>query len=370
MADTITHLLSISAVPTQYNQTRKEEYTIMKLYNKEVTAIVTALSQISHGLIPPKDKKDEKGENNVLRFRKMPMLLKDSNGALTPTDVYTISGNAMRGLGRRLMFHHTFEDVLEFDFDKILEGYNDIQKRYVVNLFENGGSTPKDSSAAGGVPANVYLEVLAKNPFLDLFGGVYITHHFNSSMNVGGLVLRTKETQRFYVEECQMFHDDAKDLPSITTVKVMTERYAKHRSNMDASAYPEDKTASKEDQENLKSRSIYGAEVLPVGTSFYWKSTLHNTTNEGTLLAFEAFLALISRHGFIGGMSGKGYGHVSIQFDNLDTDKAIKAYDDYLLAHKEDIAKSVRMIADDFKYSLNTSKDDGKKTKKGKQNAD
>lgn len=342
----------------------------MQLYNKKVTAIVTALSQISHGVIPPKDKKDEKGENNVLRFRKMPMLLKNANGNLVPTDVYTVSGNAMRGLGRRHMFHHTFEDVLNLDFDKILDGYDAFSKRYVVNLFENGGSTPKDSKAAGGVPAETYLDILAKNPFLDLLGGVYITHHFNSCMSVGNLVLRTKETQRFYVEDSKLFHDEATGLPSIGEIEAKTERYTKTRSNIDASAYPEDKSASKAEQDNLKSRAIYGAEVLPVGTSFYWEATLRNTTNEGTALAFDAFLALIARYGFIGGMSGKGYGHVSIQFDGLDVDDAIQKYDDYLIAHKDDITKSIRMIADDFKYNLSKGDKAEKKSKKVEKNAE
>ena len=335
----------------------------MQIFTKENKAIVTALSPISHGRIRAKDEKDANGEDNVLRFRTMPFLYKDDSGNVNETDLYCVSGNAMRGLGRRLMFHHTI-DLLDLDLEKILPNFSAIERRYVANLFENGGSTPKGSHATVGVPAKTYDEILAKLPMLDLLGGVYITHHFNSSCAIGNLILRTKETQALLTKH-NVF-EDTDSVPSLLDVHTDTVRHTKMRSAHDASEYP-DNMADEATKKNLKSAAIFGADVLPAGTTFYWQTSLKSTPNEGTLIAYDAFLALIAKFGSIGGMSAKGYGMVNYAFgDAFDVKAAIKKYDEYTLAHKDDIIEGLQLLANDFKYVLNTEKEPKKSTKKGK----
>lgn len=335
----------------------------MKIYAEDTKAIVTALSPITHGRIRAKDEKDANGEDNVLRFRTMPFLYEDETGSMNEANLYCVSGNAMRGLGRRLMFHHTL-DLLELNFEEILPQYSDIERRYIVNLFENGGSTPKGSHATVGIPAKVYDEILERLPMLDLLGGVYITHHFNSSCSVGNLILRTKETQKLFTEH-KMF-EDTETVPSLLDVHVDTVRHTKMRSVQDASAYP-DKLADETTKKNLKSAAIFGMDVLPAGATFYWRTALKGTPNEGTLIAYHAFLALIARYGSIGSMAAKGYGMVNYTFtDSFDVKDAIKEYDAYNLAHKDDIIEGIQTLAKDFKYVLKTEKDEktAKKTRK------
>ena len=60
---------------------------------KEVKAIVTALSPISHGQIRAKDDGDT--EKNILRFRTLPFIL-EQNGLPITKDLYTVSGNSLR----------------------------------------------------------------------------------------------------------------------------------------------------------------------------------------------------------------------------------------------------------------------------------
>ena len=52
--------------------------------------------------------------------------------------------------------------------------------------------------------------------------------------------------------------------------------------------------------------------------------------------------------------------------DAFDVKAAIKKYDEYTLAHQDDVIEGLQMLANDFKYVLNTEKEPKKSTKKGK----
>ena len=328
---------------------------------KEVKAIVTALSPISHGQIRAKDDGDT--EKNILRFRTLPFIL-EQNGLPVTKDVYTVSGNSLRGIGRSLLFRHTYEDVLDLDFTKILPDFTPIARRYLVATLQNGGVQPKGSSTSGAVPAGMYEEVLDGLPTLDLLGGVYICHHFNGAAKIGNLTLRAKETEQLFVKH-KIFDKSDTSLPSITSIVVKDSRHTRTQNSQDASEFPV-LADDKENTEDFKSKAIFGTEVLPAGTQFYWRN-LVVTKRPGTILAFQAMLALIARNGCIGGMGAKGYGRVAIQFDGLDIEPAIKAYDDYCLDHKKEAIAAIEKLAADFKYQLKGDAKKAKSTRKAKE---
>lgn len=328
----------------------------------EIKAIVTALSPISHGQIRAKNDSDT--EKNILRFRTLPFIL-EKNGVPVAKDLYAVSGNSMRGIGRSLLFRHTYEDVLDLDFAKILPDFTPIARRYLVSTLQNGGVQPQGSSSSGAVPSGLYEEVLDGLPTLDLLGGVYICHHFNGAAKIGNLTIRAKETEQLFAEKHGIFEKSDTPLPAIDTIVVKDSRHTRTQDSQDASEFPV-LASDKENTEDFKSKAIFGTEVLPAGTQFYWRN-LVETKREGTLLAFRAMLALTARSGCIGGMSAKGYGRVDIQFtDGLDIPTAIKEYDDYCLAHKAEAIAAIEKLANDFKYQLKGDKKE-KATRKAKE---
>lgn len=328
---------------------------------KEYTALVTALSPITHNEILAKDAKpgtDKKGKaKDYPEFRQFPFVVRE-NGKYTVKDIYCVSGNSLRGIGRQQLFRHTIEDVLDIDFDELLEGVLDkTRRRLLLATLECGGVSPKGSSAKGSLASGVYDKVLSQLPFLDLLGAVYVSHHFDGSCSIGNLVLRTKETEAFFCEHNFIPGTLTSITPLLSVNDIVTSecRFTKTQNNKDASENP-----TSGDVEAEKIKMIYGTTVLPAGTQFFWNSYC-TSKNEGTLLAFDAMLALIAKRGGIGGMSNKGFGRASFNILNLDIYAAIKKYDDYILTHKDDIIEGIKLLAEEFNYTLADSSDKPKK---------
>ena len=341
----------------------------MEKYSKVIRGIVTAKSPISHGRIPAEGEK----KSNLLEFHTSPFLYEE-DGVIHEIDLPTISGNAMRGLGRRLMFHHSFEDVLGINFDEVLSSYTEKERRYIVNLFENGGSNPKGAHPSGSVRGEVYDEVLADIPMLDLLGGSYVAHHFDGAAIIGHLIPRTKETQELLGSDAVVTDDP---LISVTDLHVKVFRHTKMRSNRDSSMYTLDSVETQEEKAEIKNSAIYGAEFLPYGTKFFWRCALCDTPNKGTLLAFNAFVALIVKHGHVGGMMKKEYGRVEYDLEDFNADASIAEFDDYLRKHRDDVIRGIKLLADNFKYTLESDRKKEeeaakaeKGTKKGKGGKD
>lgn len=333
----------------------------MEKYSKVIRGIVTAKTSISHGRIPAEEEK----KSNLLEFHTSPLLYEE-DGAIHEIDLPTISGNAMRGLGRRLLFHHSFEDVLGINFDEILSGYTEKERRYVVNLFENGGSNPKGSHPSGSVRGGVYDEVLADIPMLDLLGGSYVAHHFDGAAIIGHLIPRTKETQELLGSDAIVTDEP---LMSVKDLHVEVNRNTKMRSNRDYSMYTLDSVETEEEKAEIKNSAIYGAEFLPAGTKFFWRCALCDTPNKGTLLAFNAIIALIVKHGHVGGMMKKEHGRVEYSLEDFDADASIAEFDDYLRKHRDDVIRGIKLLAGNFKYSLKSDRDKKEAAEKAKKSA-
>lgn len=331
----------------------------------EIKGIVTALSPVCHSEILPQCEEKSAG-SDYLMFRRYPFILKDADGQPTPQDVYTVSGNSMRGIGRQLLYQHTFEDVLDIDFAKILPDVKPIDRHYLVSLFAVGGVTPKNSKQVGFVSTDTYDKVLECLPTLDLLGGVLITHHFNSSASIGNLFLRTKETEQLFAIDHHIFQPATETLPSLVEIVSQDVRHTRTESAKAASTKPP--VEETKDAESLKTKMIYGANVLPAGSSFYWRSFCH-TQREGTALAFNAMIALLTKHGSIGGQGGKGYGRVTYAIPSFDANEAVKAYDKYLLEHKDEFLGGIRLLASEFRYTIKEKKDEGEDKNKEKKTA-
>lgn len=337
--------------------------------NFEVKGIVTTLSPISHSTIPPYGSELKKGRQWT-NFRSMPFVLQNEEGKEAPASVYTVSGNSIRGIMRTLLYRHTFQDVLDIDFDELLGADSELKmstqkRRFLVATLASGGVTPKGTKLEAAAPAGEYERILRDIPMLDLFGGVYLAHHFDGCASIGNMTLRCKETKTLFGD---MFHDDNENLPDISSISTTDIRFTRTQSNQDASENPD----MDDSEENNKAKAIFGTNVLPAGTTFYWRNYC-NTANEGTKLAFYAAIALLQKYASVGGMSGKGLGRVSYDLEP-DLKDAIKDYDEYILEHKDECIEAIKSMAKHFLSSVKTKAEAeeeaaAKKTKKGKKAA-
>lgn len=330
-----------------------------KYANYEVKGIVTALSPISHSTIPPYGSELKKGRQWT-NFRTMPFVLENEAGEENQMHVYTVSGNSVRGIMRALLYRHTFQDVLDIDFDELMGEDSEFKmtqakRRFFVSTLATGGVTPKGSKLEAAAPAGEYDKILRGIPLLDLFGGVYLVHHFDGCASIGNMTMRCKETQKLMGE---VFKDKANNLPALNDVATNDIRFTRTQSNKDASENPD----LDDSDENNKSKAIYGTNVLPAGTTFYWRNYC-NTANEGTKLAFYAAIALLQKYASVGGMSGKGLGRVEYNLEPDLTD-AIKNYDEYILAHKEDCIEALKSMAKHFLSTVPAKTEKAKKSAK------
>ncbi|MBR2215856.1 MAG: hypothetical protein IJ849_08885 [Selenomonadaceae bacterium] len=306
---------------------------------EEIKGIVTALSPVIHSESFSRAQDDEaknRSDNteNVKPFRRMRYIFAADNGYAS-RGVPVISGNSLRGVGRGLLVRHSLEDVLDITLEDILQdvkGAGTVAK-FMTILFYKGGVTPKGIKADGSVKAETYLGVQRAIPWLDLLGGVYAVRHFESALKVGILAPVTYELAPLF----------AKDFPEVEpqlSLADIQETVVRHTRT----------TMPGEDSKEDSTQMIFAAATLPAGTRFYSYNVCHSES-EGTLLAFRAMFALIKLYGFVGGMSSKGFGHVSCDY-NLDATKAISEYDAYLKTHREEIIASILSIATDFGYTL------------------
>jgi hypothetical protein len=334
-----------------------------------VKGIVKSLSPIVHDQIIGMGEKTKKGE--ALPFRTMPFIIENEDGDKIAASVPVVSGNSIRGIGRSLLMRHSIEDVLDLDFEEIFPKMTKAQIRYLTMVFYKGGVTPAGSKNDGAVKVGTYKEVQDNIPWLDLLGGVYIVHHFDSSAKIGILVPATEETQDLYTNK----FDYRPDLPTLASLKTEVVRHTRKQDAQDAAEFVFDK--ENDDSSDNKAAAMYFHNVLPAGTEFYTYNVC-NTDNEGTALAFKAMFALLKRYSYIGGMTGRGYGHVEFDLEDFDAAKALQDYDKFLIGHKEQIVTAIELMGNEFHYKIEKDKKDdkendkkaGKKGKKEKKDAE
>lgn len=351
---------------------------------EKIKAIVTAESPIAHSVVLSQEedlriKNDPDTPGNFTWLRRenfigtKTWMEENDDGEMeqkSESNIFAlpiVSGNAVRGVGRQLLMNHTFDDVLDINIGEIA---NDAglgagaakYAAYAVQLFYKGGATPGGGKITYA-KAGEYDKILRALPFLDLMGGVYGMHHFDSTMRVHAFIPVVKETWELFHEE---FPDIKKPAMTASEMNESTneERYTKHelaKTKSEGNGLMDEEQVMKTDKE-AQTAMIYGTETIPTGTKFYFE-TVCISENDGTQKAFRAFNALLAQHGYVGGMSAKGHGKVRYSFDE-DLSDAIKDYDEYLLAHKDEIIESISKIATTFKFTV--GKTDEKKDGKGK----
>lgn len=340
----------------------------------EIKGIIKTVSPIVHSEVLSKSEAAKKESDDKKAFRTLPFMAENADGKFDFKPMYAISGNSIRGIGRRLMYHHTFEDLFDMDLDTFFaenvvneEGkpLSNKDKRNLMSIFMVGGVSPEGARKSGSVPAGIYDEVINDIPMLGLLGAVYMSYHFDSSCSIGHAMLRCNETAKAYQD---IFHDDPKEFTTLDEFKKNTQivNHTKTQPGKDDAEFPSSTTEGK--NTDNKSAMIYGMEVLPIGTSFYWRSFC-NTNNDRIRIAFYGMMGLLVKHGVLGGMNGKGYGRVEFQLENFDADKAIKEYDDDMKNHRKDFENGIKLLAKHFSYKITKDKEDSKpkKDKKDKK---
>ncbi len=317
----------------------------------------------------------QKENKNISYARRMTQILrvKENNEAqLKSVRLPAVSGNAFRGISRRLLVEHSF-DVLDTSVDEIVQDfpYSDKVAHDVWFSFANGGLTPKGSSMKAS-SLKAYDEI-ASIPWLGLFGAVYYGHQFEGSASFGILYPLIKENAHLYRNQLPLFDEIIEELPDYTLLQklpiAMNTRKANARDN---SGRDSNETARKETGEAVEKGSsdamIYGSQYIPAGVQFVSLNRCI-THDENILKAFKASIALfLETHRVIGGKSSAGFGRVRphLGFD-FDTKEAIHDYDQMLLANKDDIIRKIRMIPQELKFTMKESTARGKKAAKEKE---
>lgn len=263
-----------------------------------------------------------------------------------------VCGNSVRGIGRRLIFKHTMA-TLGMDIDDLL---SDVIARQVKFSFRNGGTSPKGHKI---IPAKTihYNDTLNKIPFLGAFGTVFGGHHFEGEMSIDYLRPYISEITWRYEND---FHPELiqslkSEVVPFAALFGATSNDASIRDTIRYTRCAEIGNDS-EDGEKEKEAMIYGVEYIPLGTCLATSSRIV-THNEGAALAFRAMYALMTKHGIVGGMSGRGHGFIRYNLyvndgniiEPLDPDKEIANYDNYLIKHKKEITNTIIKMPTLFK---------------------
>lgn len=319
-----------------------------------VPGTAVALTPISHGEIPPEGR-----ETNIIRFRRIPVLKQGLSNEAERIDVPVISGNAVRGLGRRLLFD-TMVDALggRQEVEEYLPS-KAADKRMVWYFLRVGGATEKGVKVMS-TDYKSYIELQDKIPTLALFGGSFQGHPFESKCRIGFMIAITQETKRFFedamgganspgwrmIEETAEEFFGGKVFPDSTAFSVTGNIYTGNNSS--EIRYSRMKELGIE--EGVKEAGIYGVEVMPVGTQFGQLSVL-TSDEEPMKLAFRALFSLIQKRGVLGGMSSKGHGMVKIRYLGVEPDKDVKLFVEYCKDHEKEIKDAIKSIPDVLRYT-------------------
>ena len=291
-----------------------------------VSGVAKSLAPISQGT--PLANGLSAGKDNLTRQRKM-RIFTELEDSCVLQDIPIVSGNSLRGVGRRMLINETFK-ALDIDWESMFPRRE--TQDAVKFFFTHGGLSPKGLSPKG-VKINIYTELRKVLPFLDLLGGVYYAHHFEGACRIGNMVPLTKETFEMLKADLPPAIEIKKEkLPKIRELLITEEN-----DPMTTSVQRFIKKRSEEKKEE-KEAGMFNVETITVGTTFRFYATA-GSDNENTLKAFRAMMFLLQDRGYVGGMSAKGLGRVAYdlycQDEKGTTRLNSKDLTDYLAILKE-----------------------------------
>jgi len=352
-------MLKLVIFINQYKRSETRNVKRIRIYGAG-----TALSSIIHGEVMDQDwkKNAPEGAPKPQRTEWAFLKIKDADGqelGKTRVSIPFVSGNSFRGIQRRLINAHT-NAVLGTDIVDLFPKASDGRK--VMFSLNNGGLSPKGYSA---IPAktNDYIQAKKNIPVLAALGTVFGGHHFDGDANIDGLLPYLNEIKFRYEKD---FHPElikALEKESMPLSEFLGYDYnvINHTPSSYAIRYTRRAEVGCDDEEEKDATKdpeamIYGMEYIPMGTTLAHSGTMV-TNHDGAAIAFRAMYALMMEHGIVGGMSGRGHGIIDFNFyikengqiEELIPEKEIALYDDYILAHKDEILTTIQKMPTIFK---------------------
>ncbi len=317
---------------------------VVAVNTDRIVGVATALTPIVHSevLSYKEDVESKMGKNKgrPKRQRTMPFILSSGRNPVY-VNIPVVSGNAMRGLMRRLLVDFSLE-TLGIRIGDIIEKPDDAHR--TLFFIRCGGVSDKGTKPER-VPAGTYDRLRRALPFLSLLGGAYQGHHFEGSCKVGILIPLTQETYPIF--KGVGGDADIETLPRLDDLRGITDDGREAEAAYAVSRYTR---RGENEKSESKESMIYAFEQLPAGTRFFSFNSC-TTDDVGTRLAFKAMFALLAQYGCVGGMSGRGHGRVEFDFNNLDASSALQEYAEYLAQHKDSIIAGLRAISTDLLFT-------------------
>jgi hypothetical protein len=311
---------------------------------RKISGVIIPTAPVVHG--DPGAKKGDDRNSNHTPGRRIPVFLHCQSGGKSTVkhgyrDVNVVSGNGIRGLGRRLFARFTLETL------GVAPG--ELPKEVVMLLFVGGATGAKYK--LDKIAEKTILEVRQNLPFIDLLGGTIHGHFISGVLKVGFAVPYLKETAWMNTSPYKLDNPPTyTEFESQVTRKV---EYAQHHPEI---------VFDEETDDGREARMIYTAEVIPAGTHL-----LHTYTavplSENTALAMDAFIALLCSAGYMGGWSRAGHGAFIAHYYDESTGEeyrpSVKPYADFLKSNADKIIRELKELPKKFPAMLKENNGNG-----------
>lgn len=302
----------------------------------ERNAVLTLTSPLHHGAEKSRIKPEnlpEGAKNNYQPHRRLPLLLKNEDGA-NIVEIPAVSGNSIRNRLRNILTEVTLHilNIEKKDLPKnVLETFTSGGGMDAADAEKNENEEEKQEKAKSKKKAiEPSVPILIRDretlraaiPMLSLFGCSYGNRMVESIAKVGWAIPAFKQT-----EHITNVKSDIPYSSDITSFQLTT-RMATRDDHM---------------SDEFKSRQgIFYVEVTSPGIPFHHWYRLENSTPIERS-AMQLAIDLFKENAFLGGKSGTGMGKVSTDqwYEDLDVDSSL--YIDFLKKNKDVIVEYINL---------------------------
>lgn len=248
--------------------------------------------------------------------------------------VFAVSGNAWRGIARRLVARFTLDALGLADSEVPLE---------VLRALFSGGALAKGLKSKPPSSASFSSELRAAVPPFDVFGGCLNSFMVPGTLRVGFVVPVTRETEKviFAEEKFARVREIVRReregiLPTAEGIKPYVYTYTRQR----IAELLEEQEGDGSSRGQDKDQMVYAVEAVPAGLHFGHWVGLVGPAGEGSKLCLEAAIALLGKAGFLGGKGAAGHGLFAVRYWTgdgrlLDFDACLDAYRDWLHKNRD-----------------------------------